>query len=338
MKKLVLSLAIFTSVFAFSQKQDVNAQIQTINKAAMDAYNGKNYAAAAPKFMELYDVLKANGQDNKIYKYYSGLSLALAGKNAEAITIYNDLVNSGFTGMETKYTAKEKKSGETVELDHATWELMKKKGGDYSDFRMEQTGGVEAELYETLSTLLLTEKKNDEALSLINKGLAKFPNSAKLKEARGTALYASGKTDEFVASLKEQLSKNPNDATNWYNLGVMQSKNQATVNDAIASFQKAIELNPTFNNAYQNLVYTAIGDDETAVKAINEARKTNPDKATEFIEARRARFAKALPYAEKWNQAIPNDKDVLIILREIYVVTKNNDKAAEIKKKLDTMK
>jgi cytochrome c-type biogenesis protein CcmH/NrfG len=27
-----------------------------------------------------------------------------------------------------------------------------------------------------------------------------------------------------MANLKEQLAKNPNDATNWYNLGVLQAK------------------------------------------------------------------------------------------------------------------
>lgn len=338
MKKLVLSLAIFTSVLAFSQKQDVNAQIQSINKEAMDAYNGKNYVMAAPKFMELYNVLKTNGQDNKIYKYYAGLSYALANKNAEAIAIYKDLIDSGFTGVETKYMAKEKKSGQKVELEKSTWELMKKAPGDYSEFTSEQTPSIEGDLYETFATLLLTEKKNDEALTYIEKGLVKFPNSAKLKEAHGTALYSSGKTDQFVANLKEQLAKNPNDATNWYNLGVMQSKNAATTNDAITSFKKAIELKPDFNNAYQNLVFTTIGDEEKAVAEINALRKTNPDEATKLIDARRARFAAALPYAEKWSQAMPNDKEVLTTLREIYIMTKNNDKAAEIKKKLDAMK
>lgn len=338
MKKLVLSLAIFTSVLAFSQKQDVNAQIQSINKEAMDAYNGKNYVMAAPKFMELYNVLKTNGQDNKIYKYYAGLSYALANKNAEAITIYKDLIDSGFTGVETKYMAKEKKSGQKVELEKKTWDLMKKAPGDYSEFTTEQTPSIESDLYETFGTLLLTEKKNDEALTYIEKGLLKFPNSAKLKEAHGTALYSSGKTDQFVANLKEQLAKNPNDATNWYNLGVMQSKNAATTSDAIASFKKAVELKPDFANAYQNLVYTTIGDDAKAVESINALRKTNPDEATKLIDARRAKFAAALPFAEKWSQAMPADKDALTVLREIYVVTKNNDKALEVKKKLDAMK
>jgi len=192
-------------------------------------------------------------------------------------------------------------------------------------------------LYETLSTLLLNAKKNDEALAIIEKGLAKYPNNAKLKEYQGSALYATGNTDKFMANLKEQLAKNPNDGTNWYNLGVLQSKNPATANDAIASFQKAIQLasnDPKLsNNANQNLVYTLIGDDAKAVESINALRKSNPDEATKLIEERRDRFNKALPYAEKWYQTNPESIDAVSTLREIYSITKNQAKANEMKAK-----
>lgn len=338
MKKLILGIAIVSSAFVFGQKQDVNAQIQASNKAAMDAYQAKNYTVAAPKFLELYNLLKTNGQDDKTYMYYAGLSYALANNLDESIKIYTDLINSGYTGVQTTYTAKENKSGQVSAYDKATWELLKKSSSkDYSDFKTEQTKSVEPDLYETLSTLLLNAKKNDEALAIIEKGLAKYPNNAKLKEYQGSALYASGKTDQFMANLKDQLAKNPNDGTNWYNLGVLQSKNPATANDAIASFQKAVELaandSKLANNAYQNLVFTAIGEDSKAVEEINTLRKSNPDKATELIEARKERFNKALPYAEKWYQANPENIDAVSTLKEIYGITKNQAKMTEMKAK-----
>lgn len=335
MKKLILGMAIVASAFAFGQKKDanaLNAQLQEANKVAMDAYNAKNYAAAAPKFIEVYDLLKTNGQDNKIYMYYAGLSHALANNSDQSIKIYTDLVNSGFTGVETTYTAKEKKTGQVVNLDKATWELMKK-NSDYSDFKTEQTKSIEPDLYETLASLLLNAKKAPEALAVIEKGLVKFPNSAKLKEAQTTAYLQSGNTDKFVSGLKEQLAKNPNDATNWYNLGVMQAKNPATVNDALEAFKKAIELKPDFSDAYQNLVYTTIGDDAKVVGEINALRKDKPDEASKLIDARRERFGKALPYAEGWYKANPKSIDAVSALKEIYVVTKNIEKVKEMKAK-----
>ncbi|WP_143885069.1 tetratricopeptide repeat protein [Chryseobacterium binzhouense] len=337
MKKLILSVAITLSSLAFAQKQDakdINAQVQESSKVAFDAYNAKDYTVAAPKFIELYNLLKANGNDDKIYMYYAGISHALANNVDEAIKIYTDLVNSGFTGVQTQYTAKEAKTGQVVSLNKDIWETLKKTGSkDYTEYKTEQTKSVEPDMYETLSTLLLNAKKNDEALAVIEKGLAKYPNNAKLKEYQGTALYASGKTDQFMTNLKEQIAKNPNDATNWYNLGVMQSKNEATQADAITSFTKALELKPTMAEAHQNLVYTVIGDDAKAVDAINAVRKTDSDKATELIEARKERFAKALPYAEKWYQAQPNSLDAVTVLKEIYAIMKNQPKVAEMRAK-----
>lgn len=334
MKKLILGMAIIASSFAFGQKDDANAKLQEANKAAMDAYSAKNYAVAAPKFMEVYNLLKTSGQDNKVYMYYSGLNYALANNIEQATKIYTDLINSGYTGVETTYTAKENKSGEVKSYDKTTWELLKKTASkDYSDFKTEQSPSVEADLYETLSTLLLNAKKNDEALAVIEKGLAKFPNSTKLKEYQGSALYASGNTDKFMTNLKEQLAKNPNDATNWYNLGVLQSKNPETTAEAVTSFQKAIDLKADFANAYQNLVYTVIGDDEKAVTDINALRKTKPDEATKLIEARKERFMKATPYAEKWYQAMPADINSVQVLKDIYNTTKNTAKYNEMKAK-----
>lgn len=334
MKKLILGIAIVASAFVFGQKDAnaLNAQLQAANKAAMDAYNAKNYAVAAPKFVEVYDLLKTAGQDNKIYMYYAGLSHALANNSDESIKIYTDLVNSGFTGVETTYTAKEKKSGQVVNLDKATWELMKK-NPDYSDFKTEQSKSVEPDLYETLSSLLLNAKKGNEALVIIEKGLAKFPNNAKLKEAQTNAFLQSGNTDKFVNGLKEQLAKNPNDATNWYNLGVMQAKTPATVADALESFKKAVELKPDFADAYQNLVYTTIGDDAKIVAEINALRKDKPDDASKLIDARRERFNKALPFAESWYKVAPKNIDAVTTLKEIYIVTKNMDKVKEMKAK-----
>ncbi|KQT23353.1 hypothetical protein ASG22_13350 [Chryseobacterium sp. Leaf405] len=334
MKKLILGMAIVASAFVFGQKEDANAKLQEANKAAMDAYNAKNYAVAAPKFMEVYNLLKATGQDNKVYVYYSGLNYALANDIPQATKIYTDLINSGYTGVETTYTAKDNKSGQVLSYDKTTWDLLKKTASkDYSDFKTEQSPSVEQDLYETLSTLLINAKKNDEALALIEKGLAKFPNSTKLKEYQGSVLYATGNTDKFMTNLKEQLAKNPNDATNWYNLGVLQSKNPETTNEAVASFQKAIELKPDFSNAYQNLVYAVIGDDEKAVADINALRKSKPDDATKLIEARKERFGKATPYAEKWQQAMPTDINAVQTLKDIYNTTKNTAKYNEMKAK-----
>ncbi len=314
----------------------LNPTIEAANKAAVNAYNAKNYVAAAPKFKEVYDLLKAAGQDNKKYMYYSGLTYALGDKKTEAAEIYRDLIDSGYTGIETTYTAKNKKTGEVENLDKTSWDLYKKMGasGEYADFKTEVSPSIEQELYETTVALLLDSGKPDEALALLDKGIKKFPNNAKLAELQGTAYFKAGKTEEFVNNLKAQLAKNPNDANNWYNLGVLQSKNPATAADAEASYKKAVQLKPDFTQAYQNLTYLTMGDDAKAIDDYNAARKAGKtEQANKIIEARRARLAATLPYAEKWYQYDNNNLDAVTLLKGLYLSNKNEAKHQEFKAK-----
>ena len=331
----------YTPTLTAKLSGSINPVIEAANKVALDAYNAKKYAEAAPKFQEVYDLLNAAGQDNKKYLYYSGLTYALADKKKEASTIYMNLIDSGYTGIETTYTAKNKKSNEVENLEKSTWELYKKMGAtaDYTDFKTETSKSVEKELYETTVALLLDTDQNEEALALIDKGLKKFPNNAKLGELQGTAYFKSGKTNEFVSSLKKQLATNPNDATNWYNLGVLQSKDPATEAEALASYKKAVEIKPELAQAWQNMTYMTMGDDAKAIDDYNAARKAGKiEESNKIIAARRARLAAALPYAEKWYQYDNNSMEAVSLLKGLYGSTRNDAKQAEFKAKEEAMK
>ncbi|MBF8456129.1 tetratricopeptide repeat protein [Kaistella sp. G5-32] len=326
----------YTVTLAGKLAGTINPLIETANKSAMESYNAKNYSVAAPKFKEVYDLLRAGGEDNKQFLYYSGLNYALAGNKEDAIKVYNDLINSGYTGVRTTYNATSKKTGEVEPLDKTSWDLYKKMGAtsEFTDFKVETSKSIENEIYETNAALLIEAGKNDEALALIKKGLEKFPTSAKLTELQGTAYFKSGKMDEFIGNLKTQTKKNPNDANAWYNLGVLESKNPATEADAIASYKKAVEIKPDMVQAWQNLTYITMGDDAKTIDDYNAAKKAGKaDVANKIIEGRRARLAATLPYAEKWYQNDANNIDVVKLLKGLYLSAKNDAKFQEFKKK-----
>lgn len=314
----------------------LNPAIEGANKTAVDLYNAKKYAEAAPKFHEVYNLLSAAGQDDKKYLYYAGLNYALAEKKKEAIEIYTQLIDSGYTGAEATYTAKNKKSGEVENLEKTTWDLYKKMGaaGEYEDFKTVVTKSMEEDFYETTAALLIDSDRAEDGLNTIEKGLKKFPTNAKLLELQGSAYYKSGKTNEFVNTLKAQLAKNPNDATNWYNLGVLQSKDPATEAEALTSYKKAVELKPDMVQAWQNLTYLTMGEDSKAIDDYNAAKKAGKTElANKIIEARRARLAASLPYAEKWYQNDMENIDVVTLLKGLYLSAKNEAKNKEFKAK-----
>ncbi len=216
---------------------------------------------------------------------------------------------------------------------------MKKAGGDYTDFKTEQTKSVEQELYETDLGLLMDSQRYDEAIALADKALKKFPGNSTFSDLKGLAYYKSGKTEEFANSLKEAVAKNPNDKNSWYNLGVIASKDPAKISEAEEYFKKAVAIDPKFVNAWQNLTFLKMGDHQKALDDYNTARKAGKiDEANKIIEARRKRFVDALPYAEKWYEADPTNIDAVSILKSLYNSAGNTAKSAEFKAKEEAMK
>lgn len=332
MKKLFLSLSLAASLVAFGQNTDAQ-KIQATANQALEMYNSKNYTAAAPKFEEVYNLLKAGGQDDKLYLYYAALSYSLSNNSDKAISIYKNLADTNFTGIETEYFARNKKTNEVEKFDKLTWDLLKK-SKDYADFETKATEGVEEELYNNLSILLLQAKQNEEAIKYIEKGLGRLPNNAKLIALKSNALAQSGNKSALGENLKAQLAKDPNNAEAWYNLGVILSEQPGHDEEVIAAYKKATELKPDFVAAWQNLTYATIGDDEKARQAWSDARKAKKnDLAEQIMAKRRENFNKAIPFAEKWHALEPNNIDNVTLLKQLYISTKNDAKAAEFKAK-----
>lgn len=314
---------------------EVNSILNKINDETMKAYNAKNYAHAGKGFLEIYNLLKAAGGEDKLYKYYSALAYAQGNIPDEASKLFSELIAEGYTGVKTEYKAKNKKTGQVESLDKSTWELYKKMGAgaEYSDFTSETTPSVEQDLYETAAALYLDGQKYDEALVIIDKGLAKFPKSAKLSELKGTVYYKSGKMDQFMSNLKEQVEKNPNDKVSWYNLGVLASKDPAKMTEAEGYFKKSLEIDPNYKEALQGIIFNLyVSGDDKAIEAIENARKAKKTELfNKLLAERREKLSKAIPYAEKWYSIDPKNIEVVSLLKSLYQTAHNDVKYQEMK-------
>lgn len=318
----------------------INPILKKVNQEAIDAYNSKNYALAGDKFKETYYLLKAAGTDDMIYLKNAAIAYTLADKLDESIALYNQLIDAGYTGIETTYTAKNKK-GEEEKLNKNMFDIYKKAGAssEYTDFKTSTSPSVEKDLYIENAKNLYNAKRYDEAIALINKGLEKFPDDTTLVNFKGLSFYKSGKSAEFIETLKKQVAKNPNDADNWFNLGLMQSKDDATKADAEMAYKKALEIRPNYAAALQNLTYMKIGDDGAFREQYDQARKAGKTEVVnKLLEDRKARLLSALPYAEKWYAIDPNNIEVVTLLKNLYITAKNDAKYNEFKAKEAALK
>lgn len=320
--------------------QKINPILQKTNQEAVDAYNTKKYGVAGEKFEETYYLLKAAGTDDKSILMNAAVSYSTADKLDKSTEIYNDLIDSGYTGIETTYTAKNKKSGEVDKLEKTMFELYKRTpSSDYTDFKIETSKSIEKDLYSTNARNLYNAKRYDEAVVIADKGLKKFPGDNDLMNLKGLSFYNSGKSAEFITILKSQVAANPKDADSWFNLGVMQSKDPASAAEAETAFNKALEIRPDYAAAAQNLTQLKLSDAEklrTDYEVAKKAGKT--EEANKILETRRGILIKALPYAEKWYALAPNDIDAVSLLKNLYLTAKNEAKSAEFKKLEDTMR
>lgn len=307
----------------------VSPLLKEAGESAYNAYKAKNYELAANKYLETYNLLKAIGTDDKTYQYYAAVNFASGNKKQEAISIYKSLINSGYTGVTTQYFATDVKTGQEQAFDKASFDVIKKTASkDYKNLRTEQTPSIEQELYETTAGLLLETGKYEEALELIDKGLKKFPKSTSLAQNQGVAYYKSGKTPEFIQSLKNQLANNPKDKEAWYNLGFLQSQDNASLAEAEKSFHKALEIDANYTLALQGLIYSVYLKDDAQkvdqIRALQKAKKIT--EMNKLMEKRRETFKKALPYLEKWHSVEPKNIEVVSTLKGVYLGLDNADK------------
>lgn len=313
----------------------INPLLNKTNEEAMAAYNAKNNEVAASKFLEIHNLLSAVGSEDKTYKYYAAVTYYQAQKTDIAAQLYSELINEGYTGVKTEYKAKNKKDGKVESLDKATWELYKKMGtsSEYTDFTTESSASVEQELYESAAGLLTDTQKYDEALAIVKKGIEKFPKSTKLTEMEGTIYYKSGRMEQFMQNLKDQVAKNPNDKVNWYNLGVLASKDPAKLTEAEGYFKKSLEIDPNYVVGLQGVIYNVyVAGDDKAIETIEAARKAKKTELfNKLLEERRAKFGKAIPYAEKWYSLEPKNLEIVSLLKGLYLTTHNDAKFQELK-------
>jgi len=96
----------------------------------------------------------------------------------------------------------------------------------------------------------------------------------------GNAYEAQGRLDEAIASYQRALEINPNLAVALYNLGIVYEA-QGRLDEVIARYQRALEINPNHAVAWNNLgiAYEAQGRLDEAIACYQRALEINPNYA-----------------------------------------------------------
>lgn len=201
------------------------------------------------------------------------------------------------------------------------------------------------EIYSSLAYIMIQNKKNDNAEQIINKGIELYPDSVNLQITKANVLMQSKKYTEAVQCLSALKSKFPGNTSILYSIGIAydQMKNDAALpetakeeyfNKAIDTYKELLSIDPEFFDACFNMgamYYNKGGDIINIANQLPISEQVQFDKlmaqGNEFLQ-------KALPYFEKAESLKPDDKDVLLSLKEIYTRLKMYDKMNAVNAKL----
>ncbi|MDR1877911.1 MAG: tetratricopeptide repeat protein [Flavobacteriaceae bacterium] len=306
---------------------------QEVSNKATTEYNAKNYANAADNFLEAHYLTKAAGSDDSVFKYYAAVAYHAANNNEKALELYKELINEGYTGQKTSYTAVQ--NGQRVGLSEEQYKLFKAASNSgFTDFQKEETPSVEADIYNYAVALLSTDKKYDEALAITEKGLSKLPNDSNLNTQAGELYYQTGQTEKYIVKLKEAVQKNPDDYISLYNLGVVYGKDAQTYDLAREYYNKVLSIKSDYAAAYLNLAALSLSPDKEIVEKMQALGSTKSDqqKYDVLLAERREMFKGALPYLEKAYGYDKKDKAIIQALKEAYRVLQMRNKLDEIRK------
>ena len=193
-------------------------------------------------------------------------------------------------------------------------------------FNMMKGNGKEtAELYRHLAACYNGLGNSEQAMEMINAGLAINPSDANLILEKVNAYLKEGKGAEAVADLQKLHELDPENAQLLFVLGTIygdeNNKDVFDTDKAKQYYEQALAINPNYYDAIYNIgvLYTTMAN--KYIEQANEITgfsKAEQEQYNNLIEQANDLLRTGLPYLQQAYEAQPSD-DVKNVLRSIYV-------------------
>jgi tetratricopeptide (TPR) repeat protein len=264
-----------------------------------------NYAVALDgmkKFDESSDVLYATYQLTKNPEtLYFAANYAVKAENMDkALKDYQELKSLNYSGEGTTYLAKNISTGveETfaTKADRDNFIRLK----THSNPRDEKIPSKKGEIYRNIALILVQKGKSEEAKTALTEARKENPEDVSILTTEADLYFKLGDMDKYKAIINEAIAKEPNNKDLIYNLGIL-SQSSKDYKAAEDYYQRVIDLDSNYINAYINLSDVKLTPDAKLVEEMNKLGMTDKDqKQYEVLKAQRIKlFNSVLPILEK---------------------------------------
>lgn len=330
-----------TAAEAYKKAQDMGNDEEAVegfaavrNALVQSAVNDQNteaYKSASDKLQYSYELNK----EDTLYLYYAAANSLNAQDYTSALEYYEDLKELGYDGSGVEYSAINVESGEREILPKEQRDLMVKTG-QYEDPKEEKIPSKKGEIAKNIALIYIQEGQDEKAITAIQDAKKENPDNIALIQAEADVYYKMGDKEKYNELMQSILEKNPNDPSVYYNLGVTAAelgKNE----EAIGYYKKALELEPEMNNARMNIVVAILAKERGLIDEMNDLGMSKEDnkRYEELEEERKDIYTDAIPHLEKVVELDPDNTEAIRTLLNIYNQTGEEEKAAELKTKLE---
>lgn len=186
-------------------------------------------------------------------------------------------------------------------------------------------------LYRLLKESYMESGDTASGVKCLQEGFIKYPSDENVLIDLINYYIISDKNEDAFEYVSLAIEADPDNYSYYFAQGLLFEK-MDSIEDAIKSYKKSIELKDDYFNTYYNLGALYFNRGVNLIEIANEIMDNE-----EYLKAKAkgdAEFAKALPYMEKGHEVNPEDVSTMETLKVLYYRLKMMDKHAEMDEKL----
>ena len=193
-----------------------------------------------------------------------------------------------------------------------------------------------AAVYQILAGFYSKEENYAKAHEILRKGLERYPKNVGLIIDEINLYIAQKNSEEAIPLMEQAVRLDSQNVQLLFAIGDAYGENGNKVK-AEEYYRKAIQIDPKFYNAYNNLGALFYNEGIEVHKELSDNMKLSDKEYKALTEKRNELYKKSLPYFEKAHELNPDNVQVLRALKEVYARLELYDKSKEMKAKLEKL-
>tara|TARA_R110002050_G_scaffold233063_2_gene368735 strand:+ start:3868 stop:5115 length:1248 start_codon:yes stop_codon:yes gene_type:complete len=298
-----------------------------------ESYEKKDFSIASKYFEKSYRL----SEKDTLFLYYAAATAVNVQEYDRALSLYEELKNLGYTGIEKQYFATNVETNKEELLEKGTRDLyVKTKTHINPGERL--TDSKKPEIVKNIALIYISQGDNEKAIEAMKAARAESPDDINLILSEANVHYKMGNTDEFKKLLEKATQMDPKNPELQYNLGVVSAEAEET-EAAVGYYKKTIELDPTYINAYINLSALVLAREQPLIEEMNGlgSSKADDKRYDQLREERQNLYREAIPYLSKAIEIDAKNLSAAKTLMNIYSILGETDKYKSLKETVDAL-